>query len=79
MTRVGVLPSLVGYRIVRKQLRILPALEHRTEPRICHAQHIHVEKITMDPGIEDIWTIFVCGRNIIIFQILNTHTGMSTR
>ena len=26
----------------------------------------------MYPGVEDIWTIFVCGRNTVIFQIFKT-------
>jgi hypothetical protein len=31
MTRVGVIPSVIGYLIFRKALRALPALKHRTE------------------------------------------------
>src|ERR1700689_3205698 len=79
ITRVGVLPSVVGHLILCKALRTLPALEHGTELRMCHAQHIHVEKITMDPGVEDIWTIFVCGRNVIIFQIFKTHISSKAK
>src|ERR1700730_2724217 len=61
ITRVGVLPFVVGYLILRKALRTLPALEHGTKLRVCHAQHIHGEEITMYPGVEDVWTNFVCG------------------
>ena len=61
ITRVGVIPSVIGYLIFRKALRILPALEHGTELRVCHAQHIHGEEIAMYPGVENVWTNFVCG------------------
>ena len=52
--------SVVRHLILRKALRTLPALEHGTELRVCHAQHIHCEEITMYPSVEDVWTIFVC-------------------
>src|ERR1700733_6044842 len=75
ITRVGVLPSVVGDLILSKALRTLPSLEHGTELRMCHTQHIHGEEITMYPGVEDIWTDFVCGRNVVIFQIFETHVS----
>jgi hypothetical protein len=39
---------------LRKALRTLSALEHRTELRVCHAQHIHGREITMYPDVEDV-------------------------
>jgi len=45
MTRVGVIPSVIGYLIFRKTLRALPELKHRTELWVCHAPHIHGEEM----------------------------------
>jgi hypothetical protein len=70
MTRVGVIPSRIGYLIFRKALRTLPALKHRTEFWVCHAQHIHGEEIAVDPGVQDAWTHYVCrGTNMIFVKI----------
>jgi len=73
ITRVGVLTPVVSHLILRKALRILPALEHRTELWVSHAEHIRGVKITMYPIVEDVWTIFVRGRNSVDVQILKAH------
>ncbi len=67
MTRVGVIPSVIGYLILRKALRALPASKHRTELWVCHAQHIHGEEIAVYPGVQNVWTHYVCCGTIIIF------------
>jgi hypothetical protein len=54
-------------------------LEHGAELRVCHAQHIHGEEITMCPGVEDVWTNFVCGRSVVVFQIFKTHISSKAK
>ena len=60
MIRVGVVSSVIGYLVFRKALRTLSALKHRTELRVCHAQHIHGEEIAVYPGVQNVWTKSVC-------------------
>src|ERR1700689_1235631 len=51
IVRVGVLSSVIGDLVFRKALRTFSALKHGTELRVCHANHIHGEKIAACPRV----------------------------
>ncbi len=62
--------------IFRKALRALPALKHRTELGVCHAQHIHGEEIAVYPGVQNVWTHYVRRGTIMILSISSRKFGI---
>ena len=58
--RPGSIPSCFAFPRTHEALPTLSALKHGTELRVRHAQHIHREEISVDPGVQNVWTHDVC-------------------
>jgi hypothetical protein len=76
----GLMLFAMGVHSIWQALRAGPlAIGYGTELRVCHAQHIHGEEITMYPGVEDVWTNLICGRSVVVFQIFKAHISRKAK
>src|SRR6185437_12505693 len=63
---------VVGNLTFRKVLVSPSALKYGTEHCMCHAQHVHGEKIAVNPLIQDVWAGDVCLLSVIVLvDVLN--------